>query len=45
MTTLVRGGILMMELGQGEDAGVEKLLLEHSLSMWKSGRICPESAE
>ena len=30
MTTLVRGGILMMELGQGEDAGVEKLLLEHS---------------
>ena len=30
LTTLVRGGILMMELGQGEDAGVEKLLLEHS---------------
>lgn len=30
LTTLVHGGILMMELGQGEDAGVEKLLREHS---------------
>ena len=30
MTTLVPGGILMMELGENEDAGVEKLLLEHS---------------
>lgn len=28
--TLVPGGILMMELGEGEDAGVENLLLDHS---------------
>ena len=29
-SALVSGGVLMMELGEGEDAEVEKLLLDHS---------------
>lgn len=29
-STLVSGGVLMMELGQGEDVAVEKLLLDHA---------------
>ena len=30
LRTLVPGGILMMELGEGEDVGVKNLLLDHS---------------
>ena len=29
-STLVSGGVLMMELGQGEDVAVEKMLLDHA---------------